>query len=109
MRATPIPDEILIVELSSYQLETLETPAFEVGLITNITPDHLDRYPSFEAYRQTKLHLKELIKKGGTFITKGDSYLQLKKNARYWKLIGDASVLCAWAGLRELWCELGEF
>ncbi|QVL55240.1 MAG: UDP-N-acetylmuramoyl-L-alanine--D-glutamate ligase [Simkaniaceae bacterium] len=93
---TPDPNEILIVELSSYQLETLETVAFDVGLITNITPDHLDRYPSFEAYRDTKLRLKELIQEGGTFIEEGDSYLQLTKNERYWHLIGPHAVCMAW-------------
>lgn len=92
----PDPKEILVVELSSYQLETLETVAFEVGLITNITPDHLDRYPSFEAYREVKLRLKELIREGGTFIEERDSYLQLTKNKRYWKLIGPYAVCAAW-------------
>ncbi|WP_316356628.1 Mur ligase family protein [Candidatus Neptunichlamydia sp. REUL1] len=92
----PDPKEILVVELSSYQLETLETVAFDVGLITNITPDHLDRYPSFEAYRDTKLRLKDLIQEGGTFIEEGDSYLQLTKNERYWKSIGPHAVCMAW-------------
>ena len=92
----PDPKEVLVVELSSYQLETLETVAFDVGLITNITPDHLDRYPSFEAYRDTKLRLKDLIRDGGTFIGEGDSYLQLTKNERYWRLIGPHTVCMAW-------------
>jgi len=90
------PEEVLVVELSSYQLETLETAAFDVGLITNITPDHLDRYSSFEAYRKTKLRLKDLIRKGGTFIEERDSYLQLTKNERYWRLIGPHAVCMAW-------------
>ncbi len=92
----PDPKETLIVELSSYQLETLKTVAFDVGLITNITPDHLDRYPSFEAYRDTKLRLKDLIQEGGTFIEERDSYLQLTKNERYWRLIGPHAVSMAW-------------
>src|SRR3990167_5084071 len=38
-------EEIMIVELSSFQLEQLKTPCFEMGVILNIIPNHLDRYP----------------------------------------------------------------
>ncbi|MHB1605137.1 MAG: UDP-N-acetylmuramoyl-L-alanine--D-glutamate ligase [Leptospirales bacterium] len=43
-----------VVELSSFQAETLGTLKPRVNLLLNVTPDHLDRYPSFEAYRQAK-------------------------------------------------------
>jgi len=59
--------EVLIVELSSYQLETLRKKAFDIGLILNITPDHLDRYSSMEEYALAKCRLKECIKEGGLF------------------------------------------
>lgn len=54
--------EILIVELSSYQLETIRSHVFEMGTILNITPNHLDRYPSMESYAAAKLHLRHLLK-----------------------------------------------
>ncbi|MCB1106597.1 MAG: UDP-N-acetylmuramoyl-L-alanine--D-glutamate ligase [Chlamydiia bacterium] len=92
----PNEEEVLVVELSSYQLETLKTIAFDVALVTNITPDHLDRYPSFEAYREVKLHLKDLVKKEGRWIEGMDSYLQLTGNERYWQLVGLESVFYAW-------------
>ncbi len=38
------PDEVLVVELSSFQLETLSTLSFDAAVLLNITPDHLDRY-----------------------------------------------------------------
>ena len=64
-------EEPLIVELSSYQLETLETRKLDIALITNITPDHLDRYPSFEAYAKTKWHILDCLKEGGVcFVSK---------------------------------------
>lgn len=48
-------DNILVAEVSSFQLEWIrEFHPWTVG-ITNITPDHLDRYDSFEAYAATKL------------------------------------------------------
>jgi UDP-N-acetylmuramoylalanine--D-glutamate ligase len=44
----------LVLECSSYQLETLPRVRTDVAMILNITPDHLDRYPSMEAYARTK-------------------------------------------------------
>ena len=104
----PKPKETLVVELSSYQLETMETKAFDLGIITNITPDHLDRYPSFEAYAKAKYRLKDLIKEGGVCI-EGDSYLQLTENERYWKLIGHDTVKNAWVICQRLGVKLKEF
>ncbi|MBI5273628.1 MAG: hypothetical protein HY860_01075 [Chlamydiales bacterium] len=55
-------DEILVCELSSFQLETMKTKIFDVIAITNITENHLDAYSSFEDYKQAKLHLLTLGK-----------------------------------------------
>lgn len=63
----PQADEIVIAELSSYQLETMRTPVFDVGIILNITPDHLDRYRSMEEYAAAKCRLQDCIKKNGIF------------------------------------------
>jgi len=43
-----------VVELSSYQLEGIETFRPAVAVLLNITEDHLDRYPSFPAYGKAK-------------------------------------------------------
>lgn len=43
-----------VLELSSFQLETVETFRAHVALLLNITPDHMDRYPSFGAYAAAK-------------------------------------------------------
>ena len=59
---TPLAERVLaggerdvsVVELSSYQLEAVETLRPHVAVLTNLTPDHLDRYPSAEAYYQAK-------------------------------------------------------
>jgi UDP-N-acetylmuramoylalanine--D-glutamate ligase len=48
-----------VVEVSSFQLETIETFHPWIGAILNITPDHLDRYPSMEAYAAAKVRLFE--------------------------------------------------
>ncbi len=43
-----------VVEVSSYQLEGIETFRPAVAVLLNITEDHLDRYPSFQAYGKAK-------------------------------------------------------
>lgn len=57
--------EIAVVELSSYQLETLAGFYFDIGLILNISPDHLDRHGTMEAYAKSKCRLQECMKKEG--------------------------------------------
>lgn len=43
-----------VVELSSFQLETIEKFRCHVAVMLNVTPDHLDRYSRFEEYREAK-------------------------------------------------------
>ncbi len=44
----------VVLELSSFQLESVEKPRFHIGVILNITPDHLDRHGTFEHYVDLK-------------------------------------------------------
>jgi UDP-N-acetylmuramoylalanine--D-glutamate ligase len=48
------PQEIVVSELSSYQLETLTSKVLSIGIVLNITPDHLDRYSDMEEYARAK-------------------------------------------------------
>ena len=50
-------DEIVIAEVSSFQLESIQTFAPRISLLLNITPDHLDRYPSIEEYAEAKFRI----------------------------------------------------
>lgn len=45
----------VICECSSFQLEDSQAFAPEVAVLLNVTPDHLDRHGSYEAYREAKL------------------------------------------------------
>ena len=54
--------KIYILEISSFQINLLKSAYFEVGCVLNISVDHLDRYPNFDAYRDTKLSLLSLSK-----------------------------------------------
>jgi UDP-N-acetylmuramoylalanine--D-glutamate ligase len=50
-------DAVHAVELSSFQLETIDVFRADVAAVLNLTPDHLDRYPSVEAYADAKARL----------------------------------------------------
>lgn len=47
-------DSIIVLELSSYQLETTPSLRAEIRVILNITPDHLDRHGGWEGYVKAK-------------------------------------------------------
>ena len=60
------PADVVVIELSSYQLEALQVEGLAPAVgaravaITNCLPDHLDRHGSMAAYRAAKLHAVEL-------------------------------------------------
>jgi UDP-N-acetylmuramoylalanine--D-glutamate ligase len=49
--------DLLVVELSSFQLQSAPSMHPKVGALLNLSPDHLDRHGSFEAYAADKLRL----------------------------------------------------
>lgn len=51
------PPDWMAVELSSFQLHDMSGLRPAVGILTNLSPDHLDRYPSLEAYYADKARL----------------------------------------------------
>ena len=50
---------IVVCELSSFQLEDIISFRCDAAAVTNITPDHLDRHGSIEAYERAKLRIFE--------------------------------------------------
>jgi UDP-N-acetylmuramoylalanine--D-glutamate ligase len=61
----PLPEGgVYVLELSSYQIDLTYTLDCDVAVLLNITPDHLDRYESFEAYAASKARLFEMQSPG---------------------------------------------
>jgi UDP-N-acetylmuramoylalanine--D-glutamate ligase len=57
-RAADFPaDGIVVAEVSSFQLETIETFQPRVAAVLNVTPDHLDRHYTFDNYRDAKARI----------------------------------------------------
>ena len=48
-----------IVELSSFQLEKMKEIQLDLGVLLNISPDHIDHHASFEEYKKVKNRIKE--------------------------------------------------
>jgi UDP-N-acetylmuramoylalanine--D-glutamate ligase len=53
------PVDVAVVELSSYQLESIVDARFAVACWLNLTPDHVDRYPNIETYAAAKRRIIE--------------------------------------------------
>src|SRR5215475_1616896 len=51
------PDGLVVCEVSSFQLETTELFQPRVAVVLNLTPDHLDRHRTFEAYGDAKARI----------------------------------------------------
>ena len=49
--------DFIILELSSFQLDSIDTFRPDVAILLNITPDHLNRYENFEAYADAKFKI----------------------------------------------------
>jgi UDP-N-acetylmuramoylalanine--D-glutamate ligase len=52
-------DELVVCELSSFQLEDIHELRPRIAVLVNLEPDHLDRHSSFDAYREAKLRIFE--------------------------------------------------
>jgi UDP-N-acetylmuramoylalanine--D-glutamate ligase len=65
---------IAVVEVSSFQLETISVFKPRVAAILNLTPDHIDRHGSFEAYKQAKYRITENQDAGDVFLLNGEDH-----------------------------------
>jgi UDP-N-acetylmuramoylalanine--D-glutamate ligase len=69
MEANAGDPEVIVLEVSSFQLDDAHHLSPTIGILTNITPDHLDRYNySIDEYAASKLQMLEYTKKEGFFL-----------------------------------------
>jgi UDP-N-acetylmuramoylalanine--D-glutamate ligase len=99
-----------VVELSSFQLETVDTFHANVALLLNITPDHMDRYPHFDAYAGAKYRIFRNQESGDTAIVNASDRREMQRDsrARVWRFSGSRSVdTGAWLDGDQLVIHLG--
>ena len=83
-----------VLELSSFQLESVDTFRANIGLLLNITPDHMDRYPSFDAYAAAKYRIFRNQKGGDTAIVNASERRgePRESNVRVWRFSASQKV-----------------
>ncbi|PKP90047.1 MAG: UDP-N-acetylmuramoyl-L-alanine--D-glutamate ligase [Alphaproteobacteria bacterium HGW-Alphaproteobacteria-14] len=71
---TPLPEGgVYVLELSSFQIDLTFTLDCDIAALTNITPDHLDRYAGFAAYAASKERLFAMQETGTALICDEDA------------------------------------
>ncbi|BDC49629.1 UDP-N-acetylmuramoylalanine--D-glutamate ligase [Bryobacterales bacterium F-183] len=78
-----------VLELSSYQLETVEEFSAQIGVCLNVTPDHLDRHKTMENYAAAKGRLFETLSASGFAVLNADNdycrgYAEQTKAQTHW-------------------------
>jgi UDP-N-acetylmuramoylalanine--D-glutamate ligase len=53
------PKTVIVLEVSSFQLETIQTFRPKIAVVLNVTPDHLDRHRTLDAYVNAKARIFE--------------------------------------------------
>jgi len=53
------PETVIVLEVSSFQLETIQTFRPKIAVVLNVTPDHLDRHQTIETYVDAKARIFE--------------------------------------------------
>jgi UDP-N-acetylmuramoylalanine--D-glutamate ligase len=71
----PGETEVAVLELSSFQLESAGDFRPDIGLLLNLSPDHIDRHGSFEEYAAAKMRLFARQGRGDTAIIGTDDVL----------------------------------
>jgi UDP-N-acetylmuramoylalanine--D-glutamate ligase len=105
-RAEEVPEDgWLVVEVSSFQLELCTRFRPQVGVILNVTPDHLDRHGSMERYAEIKARLF-------AFQTERDVRVQPLADARLARLLEPMRSAPVWFGFADptgdgVWEEKG--
>jgi len=72
MVTTSKPGQWNVLELSSFQLETIDTFRAHIGVVLNVTPDHLDRHYALERYAAAKARIFENQRTGDFAVLNAD-------------------------------------
>jgi UDP-N-acetylmuramoylalanine--D-glutamate ligase len=73
--------DVVVAEISSFQLDTIETFRPRIGVLLNIAEDHLDRYPDLRAYARSKARLFENQQPEDVAVLNGNDPLTMETTA----------------------------
>ena len=87
------PADVYVIEMSSYQLDLLKTVRFNVALLLNITPDHLDRHGDMEGYIAAKMHIFDRQTKDDVAVVAVDDEYTKAVVSGQWSVASKAKLL----------------
>jgi UDP-N-acetylmuramoylalanine--D-glutamate ligase len=85
----------VVAEISSFQLEWIETFRPRVAALLNLSEDHLDRYATYEDYVRAKLRIFERMEAGDDLVLNADDPLVVERAAA-------ARARAAWFSMRRI-------
>jgi len=97
------PPAWVALELSSFQLHDTPSIAPKVGVLTNLSPDHLDRYPTVDAYYGDKMRLFANARPDSIWVLNADddASMQMTREVtgehRYFTVRGADETMAAYA------------
>ena len=89
----PSEKMVVIIELSSYQLLSIPSLKLDLGVITNISNDHLDYHGDFDSYLNAKLRLIEAIRVNGYLVLNHQDIFLKNKITEKFKNIDNINIL----------------
>jgi UDP-N-acetylmuramoylalanine--D-glutamate ligase len=97
-----------VIELSSFQLESISRFRAQISACLNVTPDHLDRHYTFEGYASAKSHLFETQRAGDFAVLNYSdrtcrSYASRTKAEAYWFSASEMVPQGVWMNADELY------
>jgi UDP-N-acetylmuramoylalanine--D-glutamate ligase len=110
MVASSRPDQWNVLELSSFQLEVIETFHARVGAVLNVTPDHLDRHRTFEKYAAAKGELFSKQRPGDFAVLNADDpvcvgYASITAASPVWFSLARPVTPGLWFDGRHIWFD----
>ena len=83
------PYDVLVLEVSSFQLERVPTFHPQVAALLNVTEDHLDRYPTFAAYAAAKgnMFVNQTRRRHRRSIPAGDALVHARGCSRHGRVV----------------------
>jgi len=99
-----------VLELSSFQLETIESFHADIAVCLNVTPDHLDRHHTFENYVAAKARLFETQRPGDYAVLNADdascvAYSAMTAGDPLWFSLSRAITPGVWLDNGRLWFD----
>jgi UDP-N-acetylmuramoylalanine--D-glutamate ligase len=98
----PLPEGgVYVLELSSYQIDLTRSLDCDVAVLLNITPDHLDRYESFDAYAASKMRLFEMQSNSNLAVFTSEDQLGCEAYENRWESPHGVTILVTSKGVSD--------